>query len=122
MTTEKMPPRPTLKQLVKRLRNGRMTWASVLIAGIASCCLGVIGPAMRIAYADDKPGDDPTKTFFEQHCLACHSGSKPKGDFLLKDLSKDFADKGNRLRWLAVLEQVKAGTMPPKARPRPAAE
>jgi hypothetical protein len=72
--------------------------------------------------ADDKPVVDPTGPFFAQYCQGCHSGSKPKGKFLLASLSHDFADEANYKRWLAVLEQVKEGTMPPAEKPRPSAK
>ena len=48
--------------------------------------------------------------------------TKPKGKFRLESLTQDFDDKANRERWLAVLEQVKSGTMPPKEKPRPPAK
>ncbi|MEX2080310.1 MAG: DUF1587 domain-containing protein, partial [Dehalococcoidia bacterium] len=49
----------------------------------------------------------------------CHSGDKPKGDFDIGSLSQDFSDKQNRSQWLAVLEQLTSGSMPPKEKPRP---
>ena len=64
--------------------------------------------------------DDPFRTFLTKHCQECHSGEKPKGDFSLDKLAPDFDDAANRERWLAVLKRVRAGEMPPKAKPRPA--
>ncbi len=61
------------------------------------------------------------KPLLAKHCQGCHSGDMPKGDFAIDKLSLDFADKGNRLRWLDVLKQVKEGAMPPKEKPRPPA-
>jgi Protein of unknown function (DUF1592)/Protein of unknown function (DUF1588)/Protein of unknown function (DUF1587)/Protein of unknown function (DUF1585)/Protein of unknown function (DUF1595)/Planctomycete cytochrome C len=66
--------------------------------------------------------DDKVLTFLARHCLECHAGEKPKGDFNLEKLAADFADKANRERWLAVQDQLKTGTMPPKAKPRPTAK
>lgn len=40
----------------------------------------------------------------------------------MESLSPDFSDKANRERWLAVLEQIKTGAMPPKEKPRPPAQ
>ena len=57
--------------------------------------------------------------FFEQHCVKCHSGDKPKGDLVLDDLKADFADSAGRERWERILEQIENGAMPPKAKPRP---
>jgi mono/diheme cytochrome c family protein len=91
----------------------RIVFIAVLLvralSGGATCAVG----------ADDKPAIDPAGPFFAQHCQGCHSGSKPKGKFLLESLSRDFDDVANRKQWLAVLERVKAGTMPPAEKPRP---
>jgi hypothetical protein len=64
--------------------------------------------------------DDPVRTFLIDHCLACHTGQKPKGNFDASRLSADFDDAANRDRWIAALKRVRDGEMPPKARPRPA--
>src|SRR2546426_562965 len=69
--------------------------------------------------AAQKP-DDRFRTFLTRHCLECHSGEKPKGDFSLDQLAPDFDNAANRERWLAVRKRVHAGEMPPKAKPRPA--
>src|SRR5262249_50890010 len=39
--------------------------------------------------------------------------------FRVDQLSGDFADQASRERWLAVSKRIKAGEMPPKAKPRP---
>jgi len=93
----------------------------VLIAGLVSCCLGLIGFTTR-ASADAKPTDDPSGKFFQQYCLTCHTGEKPKGDFRVDTLSQAFDDKDNREKWLTVVRQLKTGVMPPKGKPRPAAD
>ncbi|HXD89069.1 MAG TPA: DUF1592 domain-containing protein [Urbifossiella sp.] len=72
--------------------------------------------------AAEKPAEAARPAFLAQHCQACHGGAKAKGDFRLDSLTTDFADKANRQRWLAALEQVKSGTMPPKKKPRPQAK
>jgi mono/diheme cytochrome c family protein len=64
--------------------------------------------------------DHPVRTFLTKHCQECHSGEKPKGHFSLDKLGPDFDNTANRERWLAVLKRVRAGEMPPKAKPRPA--
>lgn len=61
----------------------------------------------------------PPRAFFEQHCEKCHSGTKPKGKFDLKSLAMDFSDKKARGHWLAVLDQLQSGDMPPEDKPRP---
>jgi hypothetical protein len=70
---------------------------------------------------DDGPTqfDAEVKPFLARHCLTCHSGEKPKGDFSLDKLAPDFTDEKARARWQGVLSRVKSGEMPPKGRPRP---
>ncbi len=55
------------------------------------------------------------------HCYGCHSGAAKelKGGLRLDQLSADFADEAARERWLAVLQRVRVGEMPPKSKPRP---
>src|SRR5207253_1559649 len=57
--------------------------------------------------------------FLATHCKQCHSGEKPKGDFAIDPLAADLNDRAARDRWSAVLAQLKSGTMPPRAKPRP---
>ena len=83
---------------------------SVLIAGIAIGGLNLFAA---------EPSNDPARQLFGQHCEKCHSGPKPKGDFKIESLTQDFANRKNREQWLTVLEQLKAGEMPPKKEPRP---
>ena len=54
-----------------------------------------------------------------RHCIACHSGKKPKGNLRLDRLKSDLADDATRKRWTAVLKRVQAGEMPPSGKPRP---
>ncbi len=68
------------------------------------------------------PPDEAAKQFVAKHCLECHNGAKPKGDVRLDALTADLGDKANRELWLAAVEQLKAGTMPPEKKPRPDAK
>src|SRR3954454_16225653 len=121
MTAEPMSSSPIRRNFAPRLHHGRMTGMNVLTAGIVSVGLGLIGSATGASAADAKPTDDLGRKFFEQYCQTCHTGAKPKGDFRFDTLSQDFADKENREKWLNVVEQLETGTMPPKGKPRPAA-
>src|SRR4029077_6441021 len=111
MTAKPMLPSHIRQNLAMSLHNGRATGMSVLIAGMVSGCLGLIGSATRVS-ADAKPTGDPSRKFFEQYCQTCHAGAKPKGDFRVDTLSRVFADKENREKWLHVVKQLKTGTMP----------
>ena len=92
---------------------------TTLIVGLISYGLGSIGPTARTAEPDAKASDAVVASFFTTHCKGCHAGEKPKGNFRLESLTQDFNDKANRERWLAVVEQVASGAMPPKGKPRP---
>src|SRR5262245_44033056 len=99
------------KRTISVTHSGRMMGLSVLIAGIVSGGLGLIGFATRAAADDAKPTDDTGRRLFEQYCHTCHTGAMPKGDFRVDTLSQDFADKDSREKWLKVVEQLKKGTM-----------
>ena len=62
---------------------------------------------------------EPVRAFLTKHCLECHGAEKPKGKFRVDKLSADFGDQASRERWLNVLNRVRAGEMPPRAKPRP---
>jgi mono/diheme cytochrome c family protein len=69
--------------------------------------------------ADASQFDDQFRPLLLRHCVACHSGDKPKGRLRLDRLSLDLANDVSRKQWTAVLKRVKAGEMPPKSKPRP---
>jgi len=68
------------------------------------------------------PVVDPVAPFFAKHCLGCHAGKEPKGEFPLDQLKREFESKETREPWLAIVEQLSGGMMPPKEKPRPSAE
>ena len=57
--------------------------------------------------------------FLKKHCLACHSGEKAKADLALDKYPDDAALLKDRKTWLRVLDTLKAGEMPPPAKPQP---
>jgi len=70
-------------------------------------------------------GAAPTDTevarkFLADFCVKCHGTEKQKGDVRLDDLTGDVVAEGPR--WAVVLDQVRAGKMPPaETKPQPAA-
>jgi hypothetical protein len=98
-------------RLTKPLLGG-VKWAGFLFV----IGRGAVSPGISAA---DPVTDGPVRLLFDQHCQKCHAGQKPKGDFQIEGLSQDFSDKANRERWLAVLDQLKEGAMPPEEKPRP---
>ncbi len=122
MATRRLLPNPIDQQTPNRTKSG--TWFSlgVLVVGFGLCGVLVIGPTAQTADPPIKPLDETGGPFLAQHCKDCHTGTKPKGGFRLDSLTRDFNDKANRERWLAVAEQLKNGTMPPSGKPRPMAK
>src|SRR4051812_20224865 len=84
----------------------------LLLAATQAACAD--GPTLGL--------DDQARQFLVKHCLPCHNSVRPKANLRLDNLTADFADASSRERWLAVRKRVLAGEMPPKDRPRPAAE
>ncbi len=54
--------------------------------------------------------------FLEQHCFHCHGPDEQKGRLRLDTLTAPPAEDDT---WLAVLEAIETGDMPPRAEPRP---
>ncbi|MEZ0267183.1 MAG: DUF1592 domain-containing protein [Phycisphaerae bacterium] len=88
-------------------------------AGLVFGGLILITLATGVAAADNAPANGPAGSLFAGYCQSCHAGDKHKGDFRIETLSPDFSDRPSRERWLAVMEQLKSGDMPPKGKPRP---
>lgn len=61
-------------------------------------------------------------TFFEQHCFGCHNENAPAAGLDLKSLKPEFSNAENFERWVKVHDRIESGEMPPKKKPRPAAE
>ena len=107
---------------MKHLPKPRLSCAAIALLGsllaLSEFRPVIAEPAVNEAAA--KPLTEPVRAFLAKHCQECHRGDKAKGQFRLDRLTADFADKASRERWLSVLEQIKAGAMPPKGKPRPA--
>jgi hypothetical protein len=64
-----------------------------------------------------RPNIEP---FFRQHCLDCHDGAEPDGDFSLTELGYDPSISGDAAaQWQKVSQKLILGEMPPKDEPRP---
>src|SRR5262245_29565936 len=91
--------------------------ALALLGKIASCQEVLPPPAEGKPAAQRSPQE--VRAFLAAHCLECHGPEKPKGKFRVDQLSGNFADQAGRERWLAALQRIRAGEMPPKEKPRP---
>jgi hypothetical protein len=79
---------------------------------------GAASPPPRSAPADTgQPALGPVTPVLQKYCVSCHSGTKPKGNLVLDQLSSDFGTNG--AAWNGVLERLNDHTMPPKGKPQP---
>ncbi len=61
-------------------------------------------------------------TVLENRCFDCHDGDKKKGGLDLTALPPDFSNAETFARWVKVHDRIESGEMPPKKKPRPAAD
>ena len=59
--------------------------------------------------------------FFQIHCIECHGGEKPEGEFSLaaESLDTDFGHASARGKWREIVDVLSSHSMPPKDRPQP---
>jgi hypothetical protein len=83
--------------------------------------LASVRPPDRVAAAAEPAFKSDGVAFLKKHCLGCHAGEKPKADLALDKYADDAALLADRKTWLRVLDTLKAGEMPPPAKPQPTA-
>jgi mono/diheme cytochrome c family protein len=79
----------------------------------------LIAAVPRDSLAVDQAFATTVEPVLKAHCVGCHGGDKPKGDFDLGALAPDFAK--NAQAWKGVMDRLADGSMPPKSKPRPTA-
>ena len=57
--------------------------------------------------------------FLSEHCLNCHGKNKQEDQRRFDSLQPDFSSKSTAGTWHDILDQLRAGRMPPRKRPRP---
>ena len=97
-------------------RSQRRAWAGVMVL-LALLTLAADGPG----------AENPAVTRFEDqvqpilidYCYRCHAQGTRKGGVAFDELGTGEAFLKNRSLWWAVLKNVRAGIMPPAAKPHP---
>ena len=76
------------------------------------------------AIADEPAAEFPKHVagFLQKHCVHCHGEKEPKADLALHSFRDEAAVLKSRKQWQSVVDMVELGEMPPKDRPKPAAE
>ncbi len=97
---------------------------SARFAGFASALALLLAAGAAIAAEDGKESrrHETAVKFFKSHCLECHRGEKPEAKLSLDKLAADFENEASRNLWIGIQKRIRAGEMPPKDQPRPAAE
>ena len=84
------------------------------------CCLALVP---LVSLAENKQGafsfQSEAESFFAKYCTSCHGEEKQKGDIALNDIGMDFGSREEGQRWMAVLDQLETGEMPPKKKKQP---
>jgi Protein of unknown function (DUF1592)/Protein of unknown function (DUF1588)/Protein of unknown function (DUF1587)/Protein of unknown function (DUF1585)/Protein of unknown function (DUF1595)/Planctomycete cytochrome C len=88
---------------------------------LATAALGSDEPGARVA-----PNKEPSVSllgkdvvpFLVKHCYSCHGGGKSKGELALDKYRDEQSIVKDREVWENVLEMVRTGEMPPKAKDR----
>ena len=104
----------------RRLRFGALALAAVLGSSLAS--RGDEPPALVPPAKKEAPATSFEKDvvpFLAKHCFACHGGGKKRGDLTLDTYRDEQAILKDREVWENVMEMVRTGEMPPKAKGRP---
>jgi hypothetical protein len=87
---------------------------------VAAALMFSTAPAQEPARPADKVYAEQVRPFLAKHCQECHAGEKPKGEFHLEKLDSSFGNKAAEDKWRLVVEQLLAGSMPPRKKARPA--
>jgi len=98
-----------------------------VLLGSALCVVPWQVPIDRAVQAADSGAADVLSTqriqpVLQKHCFDCHAGKSAKGGLRLDTLTPDFRTPETAAVWKNIAERVTAGTMPPAARPQPAAK
>lgn len=65
---------------------------------------------------------DKLRPFLKQHCQECHGPTKQANDLRFDTLGTDLTKRESLEGWQGILDQLNAGTMPPKGKPKPDAK
>jgi Protein of unknown function (DUF1592)/Protein of unknown function (DUF1588)/Protein of unknown function (DUF1587)/Protein of unknown function (DUF1585)/Ca-dependent carbohydrate-binding module xylan-binding/Protein of unknown function (DUF1595) len=92
----------------------------VTLALVCTCLLGWARPTTKSRSEVDFSRD--VRPYLENHCLECHSGADPKGDFDIEPLLDEKLARNAFDDWDYIRERVQYAEMPPRSRRRPNAK
>lgn len=93
---------------------------SLGFTGVIARLGAMVATALSLPAAPRPPRE--VSAFVEQHCANCHDDVEKKGGLDLTALALQPEQPKNFAIWVKVHDRVMAGEMPPKTKPRPAAD
>ena len=87
-----------------------------LVMPVVAATAMLLAPA---AGAADPQPFSSVRGFLAKHCVACHGRNKQEGKRRFDSLRPEFSSQATAGTWHDILDQLRAGTMPPRDRPRP---
>src|SRR5262245_18046862 len=94
-------------------RNARAITRLILLGSIAVPCV----PATQSDL--ERKFDQTVRPFLTAYCTGCHGGASPAAQFDLRPYSTMTAVVRDYGHWMAVLDKLTAGQMPPKPAKQP---
>lgn len=94
-----------------------MTFRPMVAALVLAMAASSFVPSVLLAQSDSPL--DKVRPFLKQHCFECHGSRKQENDLRFDTLGTDLTKKEALEVWRGILDQLNAGTMPPKGKPRP---
>lgn len=95
------------------------TWRSLVAMLVAAAISSAVFAADAQPVAGFAEAGVP---FLQQHCVGCHSGSKPEAGLSLDQFRDDASVAKQRECWKTVLGMVETAGMPPEGKPQPTAD
>jgi len=91
-------------------------------AGLVLIAVLLAGSVASDACQEAGSFEETIRPILSRSCFECHGPQKSKGDLRLDRLAPNFSVEATRETWSRVLEQLGSGAMPPKGKPRLAAD
>lgn len=98
-----------------------MTLRTLLIVATVTIVPRLVSAAEK-SESSSEPLAPEVRTFFAQHCVACHGPEKQESELRLDAATVDWGTPTATSAWATVLERIESGEMPPEDRPRPPKE
>ena len=91
----------------------KWVWKHLILA-----CLALLaGMGSTASLADEPIAFERVESLFRKHCYACHGVEEGEGELRIDQLDPSFAQAKDSEHWLAVMDRLEFGDMPPESEP-----